>query len=592
MPHILRSPKLRRKQNSSLSIIFVLILSVFLFQQNSYSQPVLPLSADVNFNVQNLSPEMQEWHAKMVAAVEAGRSLYQARCGSNDLYLLGRFIATRSISLIWALRATGDPFFLHEVVKCWEIARADLDDSWCGEPDDDDVNSLNWVYKGQGDTGSSHYCRDTHNMDEAMTHGFVGLLALTLDKNRHIESIDQESYAAKADFWLDYLVNHFLPKWVRRAGDPIAAWESTSGAYKRLMHPRLRQLMLARTLEELSADPFYTERAAVVEDNVIDRLVYNSGFDSYQWKHELWLYEGEESYGWQKLNYADYVLTDMLNLYVDQKGFFRSETEMNHLMHTVKDAALTKFGPPYSNMAQRIDGSGSTGFDFGTLSSYARFDGTGALLNLADQKYAELMDGSPTYGSAMKIAGGILLALSEREGAGIPQPTPTPIPTPDPGGNGSTPDPDTPHDPEAECPADAKKEKAGICGCEKYDSDYDSDGTVDCIEQDLPKITRKRKPRNPKIETFEGGKLITLEPFSEAVRYFALVKGKIDTDARKKRFKQKYKDKDNAFISELPCGTYRVRSKVFKEKTTRRGRVKLIKSRTGKSKKITIANCS
>ncbi|MCB0311543.1 MAG: hypothetical protein KDD42_09920, partial [Bdellovibrionales bacterium] len=402
----------------------------------------LPLAAneynyrvETNFDLSTLPPIVQEWHAKMVSSVLSSRPLYFERCGSNDSYFLSRFVAERSLALFNALLATGDQFFLDEVANCWDIAREDLSDDWCGAPDDSPgIVDRGWVYKGDGDTGSSNYCKDNHNMEEAMLHGWIGFMAYVFDKNREITAPDGETYGEKADFYLDYLLNDFLPKWTRRVGgNDIATWNSFSGAYKRLTHPRSRQALTAQTLFMLTGDSFFQDRLNDIEVDFSRIMNYVPTSDAYKWPHEVRDANGNPIMpgttgpsGWQRMNYSEYTLNSLLILHTLGEGRWSLQAEMQKLTRTLRDVVFQKYGPNSDVMAYRNDGSEDTSFDLGSVVGFARFDESGWMIQRASSVYEGLSQSSQNIGTGMQIAGGVLFALSERsEVSSNPTPTPT-----------------------------------------------------------------------------------------------------------------------------------------------------------------------
>ena len=322
-------------------------------------------------------------------------STVDTRSGSGDLYLLGRYVNDYTTSLIWALRATGDLSFLDRAAELWENARLDLSDAWCNGTTDGYLNWL-WLYDP---TASAFYCNDLHEMDDSMTHGVVAMLAHALDQNRQFGN----GYGAKADFWVDYLENHFLQKWYDRDGSALISWQS-GGLYKRLTHPRMNQLRIAYYLHKITGNTFYVDRAQeMVQELVVGLEVNPTVPTAYQWKHQI---SGNDE-GYQRINYAHYYMNGILEMYFEQFDVYGDESEMQKYMSTFRDVVLTKFGSPWNNMSYLVDGSGSTSMNLYGLTSFARWDTTGTLLQIANDVYST--------SSNVALSAGVLLGLTDRE---------------------------------------------------------------------------------------------------------------------------------------------------------------------------------
>ena len=391
-----------------LAILAILLSAAFLTSPLAQpSAPGLPpIVGDPAFDPASLSGEMKIWYDRMLESLAASRSTMDQRSSSGDLFVLGRHVSEYTAALLMALRATGDLQFLDRAAELWENARADLNDAWCDGTTD---GYLNWLWlAGSG----SDYCKDTHNMDEAMTHGAVAMIAFALDQNRHLDP----TYGAKADFWLSYLEDHFLEKWYSRAGNPVDAWETSRGFYKRLTHPRSNQLRTAYYLHRMTSNPFYLQRANVIENDLSTHVEINPNVPTaYQWKHQV---SGKDE-GYQRINYAHYFMNVILEMYLEQFGSYASDATMTKYMSTFRDVVFAKFGRPWSDMAYRVDGSGSTSTKVYGLSGLGRWDSTHYILDVAETRYSA--------GSAgVESAGGALMALSARSSGGGGPPPPAP----------------------------------------------------------------------------------------------------------------------------------------------------------------------
>ncbi len=407
-----------------LSILLLALLGLLpiqLTQTSALAQTPPSLRGDPNFRIDSLSQEMQTWHTRLLQAMASSNNTVTNKSGSGDLYTLGRYLGNYSSALLLALRATGDLQFLDRTSELWELARADLHDGWCDGTDQGADGYLNWVWISDDEYDPYHWCKDLHQMDEAMTHGAVAALAYALYVNRDLKP----EYAERADFWINHLQNHFLAKWYARAGSAEAAWESDAGFYKRLTHPRANQMALAYYMWKITGDTFFEQRALSIEQQLLNHVELNPLVPlAYQWKHQV---AGTDQ-GYQRINYAQYMINRILEMNAEQFGGFAADAEMTHYMSTFRDVAFSKFGPPYTQMAYRVDGAETTGFDPYLLLTLAKWDNSGALMQIASDKYT-----ADNYGRGVGIASAALYTLSTRTDAPAeetPAPSPSPTVTP------------------------------------------------------------------------------------------------------------------------------------------------------------------
>jgi hypothetical protein len=186
-----------------------------------------PLEGDEGFSVESLSHDQRLWHARLFAAIDASRDAMVRRAERDDAYDFGRWLYQYNHALLMGLRMTGDLRFLDEVDLVAEGMRRQLRDGWCGGVDGSlHVNVrygtvsvpdgyLNFRLRGGGATRD--YCRDTGDLNEGLTHGHLAMVMYAYHANRHLESPAGIDYGERADFWLDYLRNHFEAKWRERS---------------------------------------------------------------------------------------------------------------------------------------------------------------------------------------------------------------------------------------------------------------------------------------------------------------------------------------------------------------------------------------
>jgi hypothetical protein len=244
---------------------------------------------------------------------------------SGNLYNLGRGLHTHIQSLLWAFRATGDLQILDEVDRLAQIMRSSLDDSWCAGVDSPDPRYgyvgedgfVNWRWLSSGST--LHYCRDVHKLDESKTHGLVATLAYAYELNRDLEGPSGVDYAERADFWADYLFNHYEKKWQERMGrdDALTRVEGYDSG-----HAQLTNIKMHYYLYRLSEDEKYLERAHGMSEQVFGafRTTPTPNGDAYVWSRR-WIAEaGDTAMYLHPATYARYVFADFAELHVEGVG--------------------------------------------------------------------------------------------------------------------------------------------------------------------------------------------------------------------------------------------------------------------------------
>ena len=130
----------------------------------------------------------------------------------DDLFTYGRQLQSYIQSILTAFRVTGDLELLDHVDIIMERMRAQLDYGWRDTNDDTDGtwgDYLMWVWRCS--SGPSVYGKD-NRIDDLKTHALIAMVAYALEVNRDLTSPGGRNYAAHADFWKHYLVDHFEAK--------------------------------------------------------------------------------------------------------------------------------------------------------------------------------------------------------------------------------------------------------------------------------------------------------------------------------------------------------------------------------------------
>jgi hypothetical protein len=179
------------------------------------------LRGDPGFNLSGLPREQRALYDRFLAEVHDADNVREVmkRAASDDIFTYGRSLQGYVQSVLTVFRITGDLVLLDHVDAIAERMRQELRDGWRGTLDGTDGTRdgfLNWVERHE--SGSVHRGKDMMRANDMKTHALVAMIAYALELNRDLSSPSGRAYGAHADFWKDYLVNHFEAKWRKRRG--------------------------------------------------------------------------------------------------------------------------------------------------------------------------------------------------------------------------------------------------------------------------------------------------------------------------------------------------------------------------------------
>lgn len=236
-----------------------------------------------------------------------------------DLYDLGRGIGDATKNALDSLRLTGDLRFLDWVDEIWQLARAKLADY-------DSDGYLGWTWQHDPDN-ATFYRKENHEQDAIMTHGIVAMIAYAYAQNRDLTSPAGIDYGERADFWKNYLLTQFIPKWTNINGGAGSA-PKTSFINFWLTHPWNRNALMHYYLWRLTGNTTYK---SVADDHIAANFisgenknfstVTTDGGDTYVWRMGV-LYNADGSATGNSENYlhesyyAQYFAHDLLDLYL------------------------------------------------------------------------------------------------------------------------------------------------------------------------------------------------------------------------------------------------------------------------------------
>ena len=381
---------------------------------------VLTLRVDPSFSRSRLSTAEQTWYDLAWQHVNGCASTVLTRSQYDDTYTYGRSIGDFNAFMLLGLRATGDRQFLDKVKVVTDSMRvrlSDADDACVGGTAD---GFLDWRWRAVGfgytcsNTGG-FFGSDHNQLDEAMTHGNLAMVAYAFYLNRDLDT----SYASRAAFWTDYLQHHWEAKWVARAGGNRASgWLSTSGMYKHEAHVVGNIMRAAYYLWKITGDSFYKSMADSMQARSAANLVINPTVPTaYSWHHQV-----DNTTTWQTTNYAEYTSYVFCDLHFEGYGAYASNTEMQKFTSTWRDIVFAGQGPSYANMSPDVYGGGTPiATDGNQASVYGRWDTTGNLL-----AYANAQKGTPGATSiyTIRLITGALAAVSTRGNASAPDTIP------------------------------------------------------------------------------------------------------------------------------------------------------------------------
>jgi hypothetical protein len=184
------------------------------------------LRGDPGFTPTQLNPQQRMWYDRLQAAISASSARMITYAESDDAYEFGRILYQYNSSLLTALRATGDLRLLDEVDVVAQALRRQLYDGWCGNVESSIYVSARYGTVSSPDgflnfrrrsSSSRDDCRDVSDLEEALTHGHLAMVMYAYHVNRDLRSPAGVDYGERADFWLDYLRNHFEAKWRGRS---------------------------------------------------------------------------------------------------------------------------------------------------------------------------------------------------------------------------------------------------------------------------------------------------------------------------------------------------------------------------------------
>jgi hypothetical protein len=204
------------KNSPWLSNLLWILIFAFLPALSLHAQDTLrPLKAgNPQFSESQLKPEVRIWYARLWAAIKnPGYADPDPDAKSGDNYKIGRPFEMHVTALLQAYRLTGDLKLMDEVDRLMQIARNQLRDAWDNGQKDGFISWRNY----SADVPNSDKGKDLkREIDEILSASMVAEVAWAFRVNQNVTSPKGISYRERADFWQNFLSNHFEAKWRKR----------------------------------------------------------------------------------------------------------------------------------------------------------------------------------------------------------------------------------------------------------------------------------------------------------------------------------------------------------------------------------------
>jgi hypothetical protein len=248
----------------------------------SPSMAAYPMRGEPFFTESTLSPEVQVWYKRYQAASkneDAHEFSPLKMAQSGDIFQLARPFNDIITTHLGMLRLTGDLRVLDRVDFLMQQARAQLKDAW----DDGTTDGfLSWRNYNAGELLPGDYGTDRNReLDEMLAHSVVASVAWAYRQNQDLVSPSGISYKSRADFWQNYLSNHFEKKWRQRNSKPTGFPFLT----KTLLHVYSNWIRYHYYMHKLTGRNDYLAEANRLASITAKNMSTVEGTSNYIWEH-------------------------------------------------------------------------------------------------------------------------------------------------------------------------------------------------------------------------------------------------------------------------------------------------------------------
>jgi hypothetical protein len=304
------------------------------------------LVGDPTFKEASLPTEARIWYQRVIAnanyrptSFKGAPNTPDAFARSGDPYYIGRALNVHVTLLLLNFRQTGDMRLLDEVTRLMDITKSKLWDAWDNGTKD---GFLNWRNNRDKLPLSIRGKDIERDLDEILYSALVAEVAYVYHLNRGKPSPKGYDYATRADFWKNYMVNHYEKKWRKREGKP------TGFPYIRafLMHIHANQIRCYYYLYKITGNTSYLGEArrlaSLFDKNMV--TVQTKAGAAYVWSQSVHFMGGLKDLGGipngQPTVYCLLTYTAILDLHMEGFEQFGKDAEMRKYMIPLRDFVL------------------------------------------------------------------------------------------------------------------------------------------------------------------------------------------------------------------------------------------------------------
>ena len=318
------------------------------------------LRGDPSFSRGNLSSAQRAHYDRVWAEIDGYRSEHIKDALSDNIFVYARTLASHVQAVLIVFRMTGDLALLDYVDTIAEAMRSKLADGWRDTHDGTDGTRdgyLNWVFRPYSSGFDSHVGKDTRQIDEMGAHANVAAIAYALEANRDLTSPTGRDYAGHADFWKDYLVNHFEAKWRERrrspSGFPIMTNGSTGTYFKWLRWHYYMGL--------LTGNSAYTAEATRMADIFWDHIypIATPSGTAFIWAAGMYALDGPNAHLLNATTYTGHFYGSSVEFHLEGFHHWASDEHMRRFARTFTEFIIDTDDPVKNGMASDIGGARS-----------------------------------------------------------------------------------------------------------------------------------------------------------------------------------------------------------------------------------------
>ena len=320
---------------------------------------VYELRGNPSFSVNQLSAEQRKWYDTLWAVINNPDQFPNATAiaKSGNSYLYRGDLQDYVTNLLLAFRMTGDLRLLDEVDRVAQLMRGKLADGWYATLDGKDGTKdgfLNWV--DLYDTSATFRGKDTQLAYDLKANTLVSEIAWALQNNRDLKSPSGVNYGSHADFWKDYLVNHFEAKWRKRTGKP----SGFPFVEHKTFHTYHSFMKWHHYMGQLTGNSAYTKEAermaSVLWSNEFKETSSNNG-TALVWPRALTYGRDTWANYLMPQHYARYVVQEAVDLHFEGFGEYAKDSTLEKFAHSVTSFVIDDSN--FNSFARDIGGGTS-----------------------------------------------------------------------------------------------------------------------------------------------------------------------------------------------------------------------------------------